>query len=92
MIRKGKNSLSCLKMSICKELRSLQAHSSSLKKGKPANDSNTPVKIASKMSESIISAAIHLKDSASVIKHIVNKARKETKGKTTALHEGTGKI
>lgn len=75
MLGRSKNSLSCLKMSMCKELGSLKVQSSSLKKRNDSRDGNTPVKIASKISESIVSSVIRTKDSASAIKHIINKAK-----------------
>ena len=92
MIGRGKNSLSCLKMSICKELGALKAHSSPLKKSSAGKDNGTPVKIASKMSESIVSSAIRSKDSVSALKHIVNRARKDAKGKPAGVPECARKI
>lgn len=92
MLGKSKNSLSCLKMRICKELSSLKVHSSSLKKRNVSRDGNTPVKIASKMSESIVSSVIPTKNSASAIKHIINKARKQSKGKTAVVNICPGKV
>lgn len=91
MLGKSKNSLSCLKMSMCKQLSTLNVHSSSLKKRNVSRDGNSAVKIASKMSESIISS-VHTKDSASVIKHIINRARKQSKGKITAVNAYPGKV
>lgn len=92
MLGKGKNSLSCLKMNMCKQLSSLIVHSSSLKKRNVSRNGNTPVKIVSKMSESIVSSVIPTKDSASAIKHIINKARKQSKGKTAAGKVCPGKV
>lgn len=92
MLGKSKNSLSCLKMSMCKELSTLKVYSSSLKKRNVSRDGNTPVKIASKMSESIVSSVVRTKDSASAIKHIINKARKQSKGKITAVNVYPGKV
>lgn len=92
MLGKCKNSLSCLKMSMCKELSMLKVHSSSLKKRNVSRDGNSAVKSASKMSESIISSVVHTKDSASAIKHIINKARKQSKGKIAAVNAYPGKV